>query len=534
MKLNLLDCSLRDGGYVNDWNWGNANILYIFQKLQKAGVDIIEVGYLRENDKYNPDRAVFPNIECINDLFCGIKKNTKVSAMIDYGAISLENIKDNDNNFIDILRVTFKKHQSKEALKYCKELKKKGYDIFLQPVSVTSYNDKEMLDLIERVNDIKPIALSIVDSYGLAEEEKVIKYFYLMNYNLLPEIGIAYHSHNNFQLAYSNSTKILDIKCKRKLFFDASLYGIGKSAGNCNLELLAMHLNKNYNKNYNLSEILDIIDMKILQLAQKYQWGYQLPFFVSALNDCHPNYVHYLLKKNQITVKEINNIVEKIDNEKRLIFDKDYIEKLFTDHQRKIIDDKNSYEELALKFENKSILLLGPGASLMDEQEKIKEYIENNNLIKISVNHINKFFKTDYTFISNAKRFEQFSNIGIKKKSKFIITSNISDENGLCDYVLNFDDLYSSSTIIGGSSLYLLTNALIKLKAEKVILAGFDGFSKYTKNYYDNDYNFYFKQANISETTKAIVEQISKWQEHIKIEFLTKSKYQTNKEVDCD
>ena len=526
-KVKLLDCTLRDGGYVNNWNFGNENITWIFQKLQKASIDIIEVGYIRDKDLFNLDRTVFPDTSSVNTMFDNITKKTLVSVMIDYGACDIKKITPKNNSFIDIIRITFKKDKRDEAIEYCKQIKEKGYIVFLQPVSITSYSDKEMLELIEKVNNLQPMALSIVDSYGLMHEEKVIRYFNLMNNNLLPEIGIAYHSHNNFQLAYSNSIRILNIPCKRSLYFDASLYGMGKSAGNCNTELIAMYLNNNFNKNYNIGEILDIIDIQIMKLTKEYLWGYQLPFYVSALNDCHPNYVNYLFDKNMITVKEINEIVKMIDKNKRLIFDEKYIEELFISHQQKNIDDTKVFEELENQLTQKTVLLLGPGKSIFSEYDKINKFINTHNVQIFSVNHINKFFNSNFVFISNAKRFEQFNNLfsKIKNKSKIIITSNIIDKDNHSNFILNWNDLSSRDTIVGNSSLYMLLKFLVKIKVKKVLLAGFDGFTKYTSNYYDSNYEFYKQTNNMKNTTNEIIKQLGYFQKFVKIEFLTKSKY---------
>lgn len=531
MEIKLLDCTLRDGGYVNDWNFGRDNLVWMFQKLQKSNIDVIELGYMRDYDVYNPDRAVFPDTKSFNVLFSNKKPDSIISAMIDYGDCKIENISDKKDSIIDILRITFRKKNIDDALAYCKQVKEKGYKIFLQPVSITSYSDKEMLDLIEKINDLKPVALSIVDSYGLMHEEKVMRYFYLMDNNLDKEIAIAYHSHNNFQLAYSNSIKLLNSTRNRDLYFDASLYGMGKSAGNCNTELLAMYLNKNFDKKYDIDEILDIIDIQILNLFKQYMWGYKLPFYVSALNDCHPNYVNYLLEKNMITVKEINKIVSKINAEKRLVFDKEYIEELYLNYQRKKVDDAEILKLLKNKISNTTILLLGSGSSISKEYEKIKSFIINEKPLVFSVNHINNFFNSDYIFLSNAKRFKQFETKlqDVRKNNEIIITSNIEDKDNIANYKLNWEYLASTDTIVGASSLYLLINLLIKLNINKVVLAGFDGFSKYTSNYYDKSFEFYNQSTNVSEIQKEIDAQLHNFQKYIYIEFLTKSKYSLKK-----
>ena len=107
---------------------------------------------------------------------------------------------------------------------------------------------------------------------------------------------------------------------------------MGKSAGNCNTELLAMYLNENYDKNYDMLEILKCIELEILKYSQDNTWGYQLPFFLSALNKCHSTYAKYLKDKNTLTVKDINIILQKIDKEKKFNFDKNHIETLYNEY----------------------------------------------------------------------------------------------------------------------------------------------------------------------------------------------------------
>ena len=523
MDIKFLDCTLRDGGYLNNWEYGYDSIRWIVNKLQNANIDIIELGYIRDKDDYNPDRTIFSSTDDINKMFEGFNKKTKMSAMIDFGDCHEDKIGLCKDSFLDILRITFRKPMRNEAMKYCKKLIDKGYDIYVQPVSITSYTDKEMLELIENINEIKPKALSIVDSYGLMHEEKVMSYFYLMDNNLLSDIGIAYHSHNNFQLAYSNSIRLLHRICKRELTFDASLYGMGKSAGNCNTELLAMYLNQNFNKNYDIAEILEIIDMKIMTLASKYTWGYQLPFYISALNDCHPNYVHYLLGKNLLTVKNIHNIVSHIDNSKKLVFDKDYIENLYLEYQQNYIDDAETRKKIKEIFEKETILLLGPGNSVVHDSKNIESFITMQKPIIISLNHINKIFKSKYIFISNAKRYEQFApNIEFQN---LIITSNIYDKYNVSKYVINWNPLSSKDSIVGYNSLYLFLKLLINMNIQKVYLAGFDGFNNSNNTYYDSSFDFYQRNEDIEDINEAMLQALQEFSKNIKIEFLTDSKY---------
>lgn len=209
-QLKLLDCTLRDGGFVNDWNFGHDNIVNIFERMISSHVDVLEIGFLDERQPFDYNRTMMPDTKSADHIYQKLYKgNTMIVAMIDYGTCGVENLSPCAESFIDGIRVIFKKHMMREALSYCKQIQELGYKVFVQAVSITDYSDREALDLIELVNAMNPYALSIVDTYGLLHQENLMHYFEILNHNLNSEIAIGYHSHNNFQLAYSNSIEIL-------------------------------------------------------------------------------------------------------------------------------------------------------------------------------------------------------------------------------------------------------------------------------------------------------------------------------------
>ena len=176
------------------------------------------------------------------------KKDAMVVGMIDYGTCSIDKVIPKEKSFLDGIRVIFKKHIMNEALDFCSQIKALGYKVFVQAVSVTSYNDEEFAMLLKRVNEVKPYAFSIVDTYGLLHKNQLIHYFKMADCGLVEEISLGYHSHNNFQLGYANCIELVEKKIKRQLLLDGSLYGMGKGAGNTPIELLAMYMHENYGK----------------------------------------------------------------------------------------------------------------------------------------------------------------------------------------------------------------------------------------------------------------------------------------------
>ena len=302
----LLDCTLRDGGFVNDWEFGHGNIVSIFERLVSSNMDIIEVGFLDERRPFDRNRTIMPNTDAVEKIYGGLDKGqAMIVGMIDFGTCALENIMPCTDSFLDGIRVIFKKKNMKEAIEYCRQIILKGYRMFVQPVSVTSYSDEELLTLVKMVNEIMPFSMSIVDTYGLLHKNNLMHYFNLVNEHLAPGIGIGYHSHNNFQLAYANSIELLALDLQRPITIDGSVFGIGKGAGNAAIELLAMYMNDWAGTAYDINQILEIIDVNIMPIYRQHYWGYSLKYYLAASNDCHPDYVKHLTEKRTLSA-EIN------------------------------------------------------------------------------------------------------------------------------------------------------------------------------------------------------------------------------------
>ncbi|MBR6960724.1 MAG: aldolase catalytic domain-containing protein, partial [Clostridiales bacterium] len=301
--ISQLDCTLRDGGYVNDWKFDHDNMVSIFERVVDAGTDIIEIGFLDERRPFDYNRSIMPDTDSVEKIYGDLdRKNTKVFGMIDYGTCGLQNIKPCDESYLDGIRVIFKKHLRVQALDFCAELKKLGYIVFAQLVSVTAYSDEELLDLCRLANERKPDAVSMVDTYGLTHQNDLRHILEILDKNLDADIAIGYHGHNNFQMGYANCQMVLAYskETDRDLLVDGSLYGMGKSAGNAPIELVAMHMNNEYGKDYQLSQYLEAIDANIMQFYQPATWGYSLFFFIAASNDCHPDYVKQLTNKHTL------------------------------------------------------------------------------------------------------------------------------------------------------------------------------------------------------------------------------------------
>ena len=282
--VQVLDCTLRDGGYLVDTIFGDKVIKGMINKLCNANIDAIEVGFLKDIG-HREGSSTFKTVEEIAPYLPKIR-NVKTSfiVMIDYGRYSIENLSDYDGSSVDTIRDCYFKKDMKEAIKFGKQIMDKGYKLYVQPVDILGYSDKELLELIEEVNKLKPYAFSMVDTFGSMYIDDLQRIFHIVDHNLDKDIKIGFHSHNNLQMSFALSQEFIKMSLgKRKIVVDGTIHGMGRGAGNTNTELLLDYLNRKLGYGYDMNEILDLIDAYMPKIKQQSNWGYSIPYFIADL-----------------------------------------------------------------------------------------------------------------------------------------------------------------------------------------------------------------------------------------------------------
>lgn len=531
-KRELLDCTLRDGGYVNDWNFGHDQIVEIFKRLVSSGVEYIEIGFIDERRPFDINRSIFPDTASADRIYAGLDKgNSTVLGMIDYGTCGIENISPADESFIDGIRVIFKEHLVDQALEFCGELKKLGYKVFAQMVSVTTYSDEALKEYAVKCNKIHPYATSMVDSYGLLDGEHLMHIYRILDRYLDKNIKEGFHAHNNFQLGFSNARTFLSCDTDRDILADGTLYGMGKSAGNAPIELLMMYRNEYQGTSYDVDQAIEAIDDVIMDIYRKQYWGYNLFYFLAAEAGCHPNYIRYFQDKQTLSVSQIRVLAHSLKKEKKLLFDEAYARQMYLDYQTVSCDDSKTIEYLSESLKNKKILLMGPGRNVIRQKKKVLSFVNGYDPVIVAVNYIPSYVSPDYIFLTNSRRYTELMNSqnDIEKcDAKIIATSNVTKTDGKFDYVVRYESVIDKDTEIFDNSLVMLLKLLEKLGVSDVALAGFDGYSKRADNYFDvsREYSFAKEKADY---LNGYVRKFIGGLESMKTEFVTDSKYETIK-----
>lgn len=527
-KIKILDCTLRDGGYVNDWNFGEKAITSIVSSLREAEIDLIEVGYLSQYTNATSDekrktvqgKTIFTSLEQVNGLLQEMPDG-HYACMINYGEYDVETLPSYEGQGIRILRIAFHREDMQNALRYCEQIREKGYEVFVQPMSTMDYTEEELNLLIARCNAFSPAAVYIVDSFGFMQQTDVRRMFTTYNELLAKDIAIGFHSHNNLQLSFPNSQEIIRLSDERAVIIDSSVFGMGRGAGNLCTELLVKYLNEQQDKHYHLVPILEIIDNELNPIFIHSPWGYSLPYYAASVNKCHPNYATWLQNKQTLGVRQLNLILSRIPEEKRRRFDRQLVEQLYMEYQGIEIDDENTIQYLRNLLEEHQVLLLAPGKTIHTYKTDILDYIDKYRPVVFSINFQPSELPADLLFMSNTKR------IGLLKsfpRDRVIATSNIV--NDLFHWRVNYGSLVEPNQEESDNAGLMLLRLLKKIGVRDVAIAGYDGFSQDVhENYCDDQYINSTITEIFAERNQNVGKQLRQMCQTMNICFLTPTRY---------
>lgn len=512
--LMLLDCTLRDGGYVNDWKWGFKTARDIIQSLVKAKVDVVEVGFLRNVEEYNSDISVCNHIEELNRLLPENPGNTIFSGMAMRSNYDINKLSPYCGSGIEMIRITAHDYDIEEGMNFAKEVKDKGYKLSINPINIMGYSDERILWITDKVNKIHPYQFSIVDTFGSMKRRDLDRIVSLVDNNLDRNIRVAVHLHENMSLSYSLAQQYVDKHLNRPIAIDGSLMGMGRTPGNLPIELIADYLNEYADKAYDIDYLMDAIQDYIAPIKGSTEWGYTPAFFLSARFNIHRNYAEHYLKKGDLTNRDINHILARIKSIKKTAFDEDYADKLYEEYKDHRIDDTIDRKRLAGELREKTVMLIAPGSTVTTHKMVILDYVATKNPIIISVNFIPDGIKPDYAFFSNNKRYDKITTYICKT----IVTSNISDKKA--DFMIDYNSL-TGAFDQGLNSFIMIIKLLKDMGVKEIVAAGADGYKEFGNNYYSSAMKSFSKHDN--RFNLAVIEAIRSLD--VKVEYLTPSEY---------
>lgn len=532
-RVNILDCTLRDGGYLIDSQFGNTAIKGIIRGLAESGVDVIECGFLKDTPHQNGN-TVFNNAGQLRAFLPEDRKQASYVCLADYSRYTIDNLEPYDGSSIDGVRACFFKEERYDVIDFCRSITEKGYKLYVQPVDILGYTDAELLELIDMVNALEPYAFSIVDTFGSLYREDLQRVFHLVHHNLWASAKIGFHSHNNLQMSFSLSQEFIEMsQGLREVVVDSSMAGMGRGAGNTNTELMMQYMNRKFNSGYDIDIVLDLIDNYIDGFHNQYEWGYSIPYFLAGSHSAHVNNISYLSTKAGIASRDINFLLNRLEPVDRKRYDYDLLEKTYLEYLNTQCKDEKAIEALKSALSGQDVLILLPGHSIVTHKDSIHTYCEEKHPIVISVNLLSADYPIHYAYFSNKNRYQYWRSATHFRDYKKIVTSNVTTTEEKDQFIIDFTRLVKCGWEQLDNSGILLLRLLDLLSVRSIAIAGFDGYS------HSNDSQNYVQKAmektrntlNAEEANKDIRSMLEDYMNtrnsNCPIQFITPSHFES-------
>ena len=537
-KVKILDCTIRDGGYLNDWHFDLKLVRELYRAHSRSGIDFVEIGF-RSTDKYFDSKKYGPWRFTPETLLSEVVKGISgpaVSLMVDFGKVDIEDIPDRKNSIASMYRVAVHKDKALQAVELCNVISDKGYIASIQLMGIVNYTEDDFNQILESLKDSKIDYVYFADSYGslLPSDIKGIL-------DRLSVTGkkIGFHAHNNLQLGFANTLEAIKNGVD---IVDGTVYGIGRGPGNLPIEILLSHLEKTSVKNsYNVLPVLDIIDRYMLDLHKDLKWGYDLSYMLSGMFEVHPYYSKTMVDYREYSVEDILRTLETVKKMKPVGFKKPILDSIIrsgfvgipvtqkgskSDFDSIPVQDLSEFGQVPYldRHSGRDFLVLANGPTLKDEKEQIEKFIKKYNPVVIGANYLGGLFVPHYHAFGNKKRFIDYVDT-VDAGSNILISNIFSDEfikkytARKYEFIQHLPQLSSNFNLSNGvvmtncRTISILSVAVaIIMGAERIFIAGMDGY-KQVDNFMKKSVHFY-KESDETEDFEMLMEKHN-WNERL-------------------
>lgn len=283
-QIKVLDCTIRDGGLVNNWRFDDNLVGKVFRSLAKAGVDYMEIGYKSSEKYFSRDENgawKFCSEDDLKPIIDDTETDMKLAAMADIGRVDYHDIPDKKDSVLDMIRVACYAKEMDKGITLAHHCLEKGYETTINLMAVSKVIERDLDEALNDLSKSQVPVVYVVDSFGSMYSEQI--HFLAKKYfEALPGKELGIHTHNNQQLAFANTIEAIIAGINR---IDATIYGMGRGAGNCPLELLLSFLK---NPKFDLRPILEVIQEFFISMKAENEWGYHIPYFITGILDEHP------------------------------------------------------------------------------------------------------------------------------------------------------------------------------------------------------------------------------------------------------
>tara|TARA_B100000700_G_C15062130_1_gene866580 strand:+ start:5919 stop:7517 length:1599 start_codon:yes stop_codon:yes gene_type:complete len=383
--VKLLDCTLRDGGYYNSWDFPTATINEYLQAMSAAGVDFVELGLRSSINKGFKGAAAYTTDEFIDSL--EVPDTLKVAVMVN----ASELVKDTDlevvletlfpnvcaQSPVDVVRIACHTHEFVKALPATKWLKSKGYMVGFNLMQIADRTQEEVEALALEASKYDIDALYFADSMGSMDPAQCIQIIKWLRSSWAGALGI--HTHDNMGKALQNTIAALD---NGVTWLDATVTGMGRGPGNARTEELVIEIAERRKEDINMVPIMSIIRSYFQPLKNTCGWGSNPYYYLSGKYGIHPTYIQEMLSDNRFSEEDILAVIELLRKQGGKKFS---IDTLYTARNSVEGAMEGDWNPASL-FESKDVLLLGTGSGVETHRKAIESYILQRKPIVAALN----------------------------------------------------------------------------------------------------------------------------------------------------
>jgi 4-hydroxy 2-oxovalerate aldolase len=285
-EIKVFDCTIRDGGLVNNFHFTDDFVKGVYDTCVKAGIDYMEIGKNNSPSLMSEDEFGAWNFckeEDIRRIVGDNNTDLKIAVMSDIGRTVNSELLEKKDSVVDMIRIATYIHQIDEAITLAQEAHNKGYETTINIMAVAKVDEDELNDALEKISKTNVDVIYIADTFGSYYPRQIAqlaKKYTTMANKVGKKVGI--HAHNNIQLAFANT---IEAKNNGVTFLDVTISGLGRGAGNCAMELLIGYLN---DEKYQLTPVIQFIEKYIVPLEKELDWGYSIPYMVAGQLVQHP------------------------------------------------------------------------------------------------------------------------------------------------------------------------------------------------------------------------------------------------------
>ncbi len=491
--MKLLDCTLRDGGYYNSWNFSEALVTDYLAAIRQSGIDYIELGFRNFPKKTFLGAYAYTSEEYLNAL--SLPDNIQYAVMVDAKSIlsSKKTIPEaiqqlfveKSKSKISMVRIAayFKDVDATQAIAL--ELHKKGYQIAFNLMQAGGQAETLIIETAKKIASWKTVdVLYFADSFGNMDTHEIQRIINALRQTWHSDLGI--HAHNNMGRALDNSLFAIDLGVQ---WIDSTITGMGRGAGNTATEKLLSSLPKKHNHYYPFS-IYELVIHHFEALKKQYGWGDHLLYFLAAQHDVHPTYIQNMLSNSHLGKEElVGSIKFLIAQGGTNQYDGKLLESALSLCNG---DNKISGQTLTPLFKQRDVLIIANAPSIEQHKRALELYINKYKPIVISINLVDKIDPTfiDYFCIShNIKFLADYAHYQTLNKP-LIYPKHRFKENELAhlkvaihsiDYGMQikeqqFKPQTDFCTIPYDLTVAYALSVAITAQASRIILAGVDGY----------------------------------------------------------